>query len=74
MDEGRSTTFRHDDKSGKGTITGAPGEYLVFILPLGAGSSTLQEDEIRERAAGAQRVSLRPGARGSFDVVAPSNN
>jgi len=53
-------------------IIGAPGEYLVFILPSGVQGSTLQKDEIQERAAGLQRVSLRPGERGTFDLVLPA--
>jgi hypothetical protein len=33
--------------------------------------STLLKPEIEERAARLQRVSLRPGERGTFDVVLP---
>ena len=57
------------DSNGRCTITGAPGEYLVFILPPGARSSTLQKYEIEERAAEVQRVSLKPGERRTFDLL-----
>jgi len=63
--------FCTTDAQGKCTITGAPREYLVFILPRGVRSNTLQKDEIEERAAGAQRVSLRPGERRTFEIVLP---
>lgn len=59
------------DQQGKCTIFGAPHEYLVFILPRGVRGSTLEKDEIEERASGAVRVSLRPGERRTFDVVLP---
>ena len=59
------------DDQGKCTIFGAPQEYLVFILPRGVRGSTLEKDEIAERASGAVRVSLRPGESRIFDVVLP---
>lgn len=61
--------FGTTDSNGKCTITGAPGEYLVFILPPGAESSTLEKNEIEERAAKVQRVSLKPGERKTFDLL-----
>ena len=63
--------FGVTDSNGRCTIVGAPGEYLVFILPPGVQGSTLLKPEIEERAARMQRVSLRPGECGSFDVVLP---
>ena len=60
--------FGTTDLNGKCTITGAPGEYLVFILPSGVQSSTLQKHEIDVRAAEVQRVSLKPGERKTFDL------
>ena len=60
--------FGATDLNGKCTIIGAPGEYLVFILPPGAQSSTLHKHEIEERASEAQRVSLKPGERRTFDL------
>lgn len=59
------------DAQGKCTIVGAPREYLVFILPRGVRSGTLEKDEIEERAAGAQRVSLGPAERRTFEIVLP---
>ena len=64
--------FCTTDAQGKCTVTGAPREYLVFILPRGVRSSTLEKDEIEERAAGARRVSLQPGERRTFEIVLPS--
>ena len=61
--------FGTTDLNGKCTITGAPGEYLVFILPSGVQSSTLQKHEIDVRAAEVQRVSLKPGERKTFDLL-----
>ena len=61
--------FGNTDVNGKCTITGAPGEYLVFILPPGVQSSTLQKNEIEKRAAEVQRVSLKPGERRTFDLL-----
>jgi hypothetical protein len=43
----------------------------VFVLPSGVQAGTLKSDEIDERAAGAQRVSLREGERRTFDVIVP---
>jgi hypothetical protein len=63
--------FGVTDSNGRCTIVGAPGEYLVFLLPPGVQGSTLLKPEIEERAARLQRVSLRPGERGTFDVVLP---
>ena len=57
------------DLNGNCTIIAAPGEYLVFILPPWVQSSTLQKNEIEEHAAAAQRVSLRPGERRTFDLL-----
>jgi hypothetical protein len=59
------------DAQGRCTIVGAPLEYLIFILPRGVQSNTLERDEIEERAAGARRVSLRPGERRTFEIVLP---
>ena len=59
------------DEQGKCTISGAPSEYLVFILPRGVRANTLEKDEIEERASGAVRVSLRPGERRTFDIGLP---
>jgi hypothetical protein len=59
------------DRQGKCTVIGAPVEYLVFILPRGLQESTLLTDEIAERAATAQRVSLGPGERRTFDIAMP---
>lgn len=59
------------DSQGKCTVIGAPVEYLVFILPRGLQQSTLLSDEIAERAATAQRVSLGPGERRAFDIAMP---
>src|SRR4026209_992155 len=61
--------FCTTDAQGKCTVVGAPLEYLVFILPLGVQSATLEKDEIEERAAAARRVSLRPAERRSFEIV-----
>jgi hypothetical protein len=61
--------FGATDLNGKCTIIGAPGEYLVFILPPGVQSSTLQKNEIEERAAEAQRVSLKQGESRTFDLL-----
>lgn len=61
--------FGTTDFNGRCTIIGSPGEYLVFILPSGVQSSTLQKNEIEERAAEAQRVSQRPGERRTFDLL-----
>jgi hypothetical protein len=66
--------FGETDANGRCTITGAPGEYLVFILQPGVQGNTLKKDEIQERVAGAQRVSLRQGERRTFDVVMPGHN
>jgi hypothetical protein len=59
------------DPQGKCTVIGAPVEYLVFILPRGLQQSTLLNDEIAERATTAQRVSLGPGERRTFDIATP---
>lgn len=61
--------FGTTDSNGRCAIIGAPGEYLAFILPVGVQSSTLQKNEIEERAADVQRVSVRPGERGTFDLL-----
>lgn len=61
--------FGTTDSNGRCTIIGAPGEYLVFILPPGVQSSTLQKNEIEERAAEVQRVSLKQGERRTFDLL-----
>jgi len=61
--------FETTDSNGRCTIVGAPGEYLVFILPAGVQSSTLQKKEIEERAAEAQRVSLKQGERRTFELL-----
>lgn len=61
--------FGTTDSNGRCTITGAPGEYLVFILPVGVQSSTVQKNEIAERAAKVQRVSAKPGERKTFDLL-----
>jgi len=61
------------DRQGKCTVIGAPVEYLVFILPRGLQESTLLNDEIAEGAATAQRVSLGPGERRTFDVAMRDN-
>lgn len=63
--------FGTTDSNGHCTIVGAPAEYLVFIMPFGAPGSSLLKDEIEQRAAGLRRVSLRPGERGTFDIVLP---
>jgi hypothetical protein len=59
------------DPQGKCTVIGAPVEYLVFILPRGVQESTLLPDEIAEGTATAQRVSLGPGERRTFDIAMP---
>ena len=59
------------DAQGKCTVVGAPLEYLVFILPRGVQSATLEKDEIEGGAATARRVSLRPAERRSFEIVLP---
>ena len=61
--------FGTTDANGTCAITGTPGEYLVFILPVGVQSSTLQKNEIAERAAKAQRLSAKPGERRTFDLL-----
>ena len=61
--------FGTTDANGTCAITGAPGEYLVFILPVGVKSSTLEKNEIAERAAKAQRLSAKPGERRTFDLL-----
>lgn len=61
--------FGTTDSNGRCTITAAPGEYLVFILPPGVQSSTLQKYEIEKRAAEVQRVSVKPGERRAFDLL-----
>ncbi|HJP93653.1 MAG TPA: hypothetical protein VJ875_16965 [Pyrinomonadaceae bacterium] len=63
--------FGNTNAQGNCTIIGAPGEYLVFVLPRGVQGSTLEKDEIEQGAAQAPRVSLRPGERRTFDVVLP---
>jgi hypothetical protein len=63
--------FCTTDAQGKCTVVGAPLEYLIFILPHGVQSATLEKDEIEERAAAARRVSLRPAERRSFEIVSP---
>ena len=63
--------FGETDANGECKIAAAPVEYLLFVLPSGVRASTLQKDEIEERAAGAQRVSLREGERRTFDVIVP---
>ena len=63
--------FGETDANGDCQIVGAPVEYLVFVLPSGVKANPLQLDEIQERAAGAQRISLREGERRTFDVVVP---
>lgn len=73
-DRKEAQLFGTTDTNGRCTIIGAPGEYLVFILPSGVRGSTLQKSEIEQRAAGVQRVSLRPGERRAFDVVISGNN
>ena len=60
--------FGTTDLNGRCTIIGGPGEYLVFILPPGVQSSTLQKNEIEARAAEAQRVSLKQGESRTFDL------
>ena len=59
------------DSNGRCQLTGAPGEYLVFVLPRGVEDTTFRKDEIQQRAARARRVSLGPGERRTFDVVVP---
>ncbi|HKY41801.1 MAG TPA: carboxypeptidase-like regulatory domain-containing protein [Pyrinomonadaceae bacterium] len=61
--------FGTTDLNGRCTIIGGPGEYLVFIMPPGVQSSTLQKNEIEEHAATAQRVSLKQGERRTFDLL-----
>ena len=61
--------FCTTDVNGRCTIIGAPGEYLVFILPPGVQSSTLQKYEIEDRSREVQRVSLQPGERRTFDLL-----
>jgi hypothetical protein len=61
--------FGTTDKDGRCTIIAGPGEYLVFTLPPGVQSSTLQKNEIEERATTAQRVSLKPAERKTFDLL-----
>ena len=63
--------FCTTDAQGKCTVVGAPLEYLIFILPHGVQSATLEKDEIKERAAAPRRVSLRPAERRSFEIVSP---
>ena len=57
------------DSNGRCQLTGAPGEYLVFVLPPGVEDTTFRKDEIQQRAAQARRVSLGPGERRTFEVV-----
>ena len=63
--------FGETDANGESQIFGAPIEYLVFVLPSGVQAHTLQPDEIQERSATAQRVSLGEGERRTFEVVVP---
>jgi len=61
--------FCSTDVNGRCNVIGAPGEYLVFILPPGVQPSTFQKNEIEERSREVQRVSLRPGERRTFDLL-----
>ena len=66
--------FCATDGDGACTVNGAPGEYLVFMLPPGVPSSTIRKDEVGERAARVPRVALRAGERRTFEVIAPAGN
>jgi hypothetical protein len=49
-----------------------PGEYLVFLWPLGQMPDTVDEGYIKAHAAGQVRITLQPGGRQSMDFVMPA--
>jgi len=59
------------NKTGEFNVRGAPGEYLVFLWPLGQTPEKIEEAYIKAHAATAQRVTLQPGGRQSADFVMP---
>lgn len=60
------------EANGSYSITGAPGEYLIILLPTGFSHQAMTEAWIRERAATAQRVTLQPAQRKQMDLTAPA--
>jgi 5-hydroxyisourate hydrolase-like protein (transthyretin family) len=59
------------DKAGEFNLRGAPGEYLVFLWPLGQMPDTIDEGYIKAHAAGQERITLQPGGRQNVDFVMP---
>jgi hypothetical protein len=59
------------DKAGEFNLRGAPGEYLVFLWPLGQMPETVDEGYIKAHATGRERITLQPGGRQSMDFVMP---
>lgn len=57
------------NKAGEFSVRGAPGEYLVFIWPLGQMPDAVDEVYIKAHAPGVQRLTLQPGDRQSMDFA-----
>ncbi|MBV9959872.1 MAG: carboxypeptidase regulatory-like domain-containing protein [Acidobacteria bacterium] len=68
------TSFLSADSESNGSysVSGAPGEYLVFVLNQTRQSQPLNEAWIGEHAANAQRVMLLPKERKTLNLTAPA--
>jgi Carboxypeptidase regulatory-like domain len=58
------------DYAGTFTVTGAPGEYLMVVIPDGPGALTSLED-VKKMAPQATRVTLKTTAQNEVEIVAP---
>lgn len=62
--------FDKTDGAGSFRISGAPGEYFVYVIPQGGRSLPVKLRESTAPPAKAQRVSLQPSERKSLDIIA----
>jgi hypothetical protein len=61
--------FSRTDAQGTYSITGAPGEYFVYVIPQGGHSVPVKLRETDAPPAKAQRVQLQPNERRSVDII-----
>ena len=57
--------------AGAFNVSGAPGDYLLFVLRPGRAQGKLDEEYVRTHGAKAQRITLKAGERRTLDITAP---
>jgi hypothetical protein len=70
--DGQSQDFA--EATGKFETDLAPGDYFVFALAPGGGRQPLSPDEIKTRAAQAQRVTVRPAQTTTTEIILRPDN